>query len=174
MRGVVTPGGNTEPPVAPDPLALLVVALELEALVVVPPAPVLVSVAVVRFSEVLLVAVLLEPPVPFVAPVVFEPLVDTVVAAVVLDTAPVVDDPDVVAVVPVALLLLLASVAWLEVSPLGFESDAEQATALRYRMVAPRRRVLEVNIGGASGLPLLAKAIAQGRGAPSQMLQAAR
>jgi len=170
MRGVVTPGGNTEPPEVPDPPAPSLVALEL-----VPPAPVLVSVAVVELPEVSLAALALAPPVSLAVPVVPELLLDPVAAAVELEAPLVVDAPAVVLVVLLPLpLLLLAAEDWLEVSPLSSESDAEQATALVHRMAAPRRRVLEVNIeDSANGLPLLAKAIREGRGAPSQILQTA-
>lgn len=159
MRGVVTLGGNTDPPLVPEPPAPPELALELEALVAEPPVPVVFGVPVAPLVELLLVALELAPPVPlpFVAPVVPgavvpDPVVAEVTAVVALEAPLVIEEPSVVLVLAVLvweLVLPLVSAAWVAVSPLAGESDPAQAIVPVHTRAVPRKnkKRSEVAIG---------------------------
>ena len=122
-------------------------------LVAEPPLPVVFDTPVVLLvADELLAALELAPPVSLATPVVKDPVVpeslvpDPVVAAaveLVAVEALVVEEPRVVLVLAVLVaalaLLLLATVAWLVVSPLAGESDPAQASVPVHTRAVPRK-----------------------------------
>lgn len=147
MRGVVTLGGNTEPPLVPEPPAPAVTSPVLLAFAVVvlaaaPPVLVVLDVSVVLFTAGPSVLLELVPPVLLAMPVELGPAADVAAEALAIVLAPDVDEP----VVALELVLVFVPV---EVSELAVRSDPEQASTHAHARAAlaphTKRRGLSVH-----------------------------
>jgi hypothetical protein len=138
-RGVVTPGGKTEPPDVPEPPVPEVVVMLVVVVVAVAPPSLVPAVAVLA----------LEPPLPWVldelpdvvvdaGEVVAEPVVELMVPAAVVGPAVVVPPPESVEFVPLALVVAWAMVG---ASPVGWSGEqATLKTPARVKALVPSQK----------------------------------